>query len=83
MNSERVGYRYSASEAGHPAVGRAIRKLRKQLGYSPEQFAVECEVSYGTIQRIERGYLPYTPTFAKIASTLGVTMDQLFYADEP
>ena len=54
-------------------------KIRKQKGWSQEKLAVESEISYNTIIKIERGGIknPKIETVIKLAEALGVAIDEL------
>ena len=54
-------------------------KIRKQKGWSQEKLAVESEISYNTIIKIERGGIvnPKIETVIKLAKALGVSIDEL------
>lgn len=54
-------------------------KIRKQKGWSQEKLAVESEISYNTIIKIERGGIknPKIETVIKLAGALGVSIDEL------
>ena len=54
-------------------------KLRKQKGWSQEKLAVESEISYNTIIKIERGGIenPKIETVIKLAKALNVKIDDL------
>lgn len=54
-------------------------KIRKQKGWSQEKLAVESEISYNTIIKIERGGIknPKIGTVIKLADALGITIDEL------
>jgi transcriptional regulator with XRE-family HTH domain len=54
-------------------------KLRKQKGWSQEKLAVESEISYNTIIKIERGGIknPKIETVIKLSHALGVKLDEL------
>lgn len=54
-------------------------KIRKQKGWSQEKLAVESEISYNTIIKIERGGIknPKIGTVIKLADALGVSIDKL------
>lgn len=61
------------------AFGKRIAELRKQSGYSQEQFAYKCEVDRTYIGTIERGEKsPTLNTIGKIANALNITMKELF-----
>lgn len=54
-------------------------KIRKQKGWSQEKLAVESEVSYNTIIKIERGGIknPKIETVIKLSNALCVSIDEL------
>ena len=54
-------------------------KLRKQKGWSQEKLAVESDISYNTIIKIERGGIknPKIETVIKLAKALSVSIDDL------
>lgn len=54
-------------------------KIRKQKGWSQEKLAVESEISYNTIIKIERGGIknPKIGTVIKLAEALNVSIDEL------
>lgn len=54
-------------------------KIRKQKGWSQEKLAVESEISYNTIIKIERGGIKNSKieTVIKLAEALGVSIDEL------
>ena len=54
-------------------------KIRKQKDWSQEKLAVESEISYNTIIKIERGGIknPKIETVIKLANALGVSIDEL------
>jgi transcriptional regulator with XRE-family HTH domain len=59
-------------------VGSVIRGLRKQLGLSLRQLAAKAEVHPGYLTRVERGLAePGVGVVARLASALGVTVDEL------
>ncbi len=59
--------------------GKRVAELRKELGYSQEQFAFKCEVDRTYIGTIERGEKsPTLNTIAKIAKALGISISELF-----
>jgi transcriptional regulator with XRE-family HTH domain len=61
------------------ALGRRIRELRTEQGYSQEAFADKCGVHRTFMGTIERGEsnLSFQNTL-KVAITLGVTLSDLF-----
>jgi transcriptional regulator with XRE-family HTH domain len=69
----------------HAAFGEAIRCVRKQLGISQEELALECGLDRTYISGIERGTRnPSLTNILKIAAALQVTPDALFTrAQEP
>lgn len=60
------------------ALGRAIRRLRKERGISQEQLALDAEVDRSYLGRVERGDNNVAIlTLAKLAKALGVTVAKL------
>ena len=60
-------------------LGKRIRQLRKDKGYSQEGFAFECGLHRTYIGCIERGEKNITvANVEKIAKTLKITMEELF-----
>jgi len=63
----------------HAAFGGAIRDIRKQLGVSQEELALECGLDRTYISGIERGTRnPSLTNILKIAAALQVTPAELF-----
>ncbi len=61
------------------AFGKRVAELRKNAGFSQEQFAFECNVDRTYIGTIERGEKsPTLNTIAKIADALNITKSELF-----
>ena len=61
------------------AFGKRVAELRKNAGYSQEQFAFKCDVDRTYIGTIERGEKsPTLNTIEKIASALGISKSELF-----
>ena len=61
------------------AFGKRVAELRKNAGFSQEQFAFECNVDRTYIGTIERGEKsPTLNTIAKIADALNITKSALF-----
>lgn len=61
------------------AFGKRVAELRKNAGYSQEQFAFKCKVDrtyMGTIERGEKS--PTLNTIVKISNALGITKSELF-----
>ena len=56
-----------------------LSKIRKQKGWSQEKLAVESNISYNTIIKIERGGIknPKIETVIKLSKALNVTVDEL------
>lgn len=61
------------------ALGRRIRELRAEQGYSQEGFADKCGVHRTFMGTVERGEsnLSFQNTM-KVAATLGITLSELF-----
>jgi transcriptional regulator with XRE-family HTH domain len=61
------------------AFGKRVAELRKNAGYSQEQFAFKCDVDRTYIGTIERGEKsPTLNTIVKIANALGISKSELF-----
>ena len=59
----------------------SIRVIRERRGLTQEELAKLCELPRPHISSIERGeYRPRVDTAQKIATALGVTLDDLFAA---
>lgn len=56
-----------------------LAKIRKQKSWSQEKLAVESNISYNTIIKIERGGIknPKIETVIKLAKALDVAIDEL------
>ena len=66
------------SEQPQPALGKAIRQLRRERGVSQEALAYEAGVTSGTLSLIERGLSNPTWGTAKgIARALDVSIGEL------
>jgi transcriptional regulator with XRE-family HTH domain len=60
-------------------VGRAVRQLRKQLGYSQETFAAACGVHRTFVGAVERAEVNVTlASLERLASGLEVDVARLF-----
>ena len=60
------------------AFGKRVAELRKDAGYSQEQFAFKCGVDRTYIGTIERGEKSHTlNTIVKIAKALGISKSEL------
>ena len=67
-------------EAG---IGGNIKEVRLGLKYSQEKLANMCEISNSTLSAYERSKkIPNLITIAKIAKSLGVSIERLYYGDE-
>jgi transcriptional regulator with XRE-family HTH domain len=60
------------------SLGRRIRDLRSQRGWSQEKFSEICDVHRTWMGQIERGKNISVKTLANIADGLGVTLSELF-----
>jgi transcriptional regulator with XRE-family HTH domain len=59
--------------------GSAVAARRKELGFSQEFVANQCEVTQQTISKIESGRLiPMDALKIRLANTLGTTPGELF-----
>ncbi len=59
--------------------GLRLRKLRKEKGFSQDQFAFETEINVSTISRIERGiHNPRLVTLYQLAEALNIEVKELF-----
>jgi transcriptional regulator with XRE-family HTH domain len=66
------------SEQPQPALGNAIRQLRRERGVSQEALAYEAGVTSGTLSLIERGLSnPTWGTVKGIAAALDVSVVEL------
>jgi transcriptional regulator with XRE-family HTH domain len=66
------------SEQPQPALGKAIRQLRRDRGVSQEVLAYEAGVTSGTLSLIERGLSnPTWGTVKGIAAALNVSIVEL------
>jgi transcriptional regulator with XRE-family HTH domain len=62
------------------ALGRRIRELRTERGYSQEAFADKCGVHRTFMGTVERGESNLSfSNIAKVADALGVTLSTLFH----
>jgi len=60
-------------------LGKRIRQLRKDRGYSQESFAFECGLHRTYVGCIERGEKNITvANVEKVAKALKITMEELF-----
>ncbi|MFC4776372.1 helix-turn-helix domain-containing protein [Paenibacillus sp. GCM10023252] len=62
-------------------IGENIRKLRKGSGFSQEQLALRADINASYMGQVERGEKsPTVDVLSKIASALGVPLEQLVAA---
>ena len=60
-------------------LGKRIRYLRKQRGFSQEDLALECEINKNYLSDLERGRRnPSLLILKRIALGLGVSLEELF-----
>ena len=58
-------------------IGRNVKRLRREKGYSQEQLALEAESSPSILRMIERGEAnPTIKTLGKLAVSLGTTVEE-------
>lgn len=70
-------------KAEQEQVANRIEELRNAAGLSRQQLADQVDVHYQTIGYIERGeYSPSLVLALKIASVLGVSVEEIFWLDE-
>jgi transcriptional regulator with XRE-family HTH domain len=61
------------------AFGAHFRKLREAKGYGMREFALNADMEYGTLSKIERGITnPTISTALYLADALGVPHSELF-----
>lgn len=61
------------------AFGEHFRKLRKAKGYGMREFALDADMEYGTLSKIERGVTnPTISTVLYLAEALGISHSELF-----
>lgn len=66
-----------------PALGRAIRELRRKRGASLKELAPQAGVTFGTLSLIERGEAnPTWQTVRQIAEALEVSIGELAMLSE-
>ena len=64
-------------------IGKNIREVRLEKGFSQEELARNCGFSNTTLSAYEnRRKIPNLTTIAKIAKELDVTIERLYYGDE-
>ncbi len=60
-------------------LGEKIKRLRKERGYTQEQFAEMIDISSRNVSNIEQGIsFPKPETLEKIVKSFNVTTDELF-----
>ena len=63
-------------------LGEKIKRLRKEQGYTQEQFAEMIDISSRNVSNIEQGIsFPKPETLEKIVKSFGITTDKLFTSD--
>ena len=61
-------------------IGKNVKKFREQAGLTQEKLADKVNLSLRYIQCIEAGTrIPKTMTLLKIASVLGITLNDIVY----
>lgn len=64
-------------------IGKNIREVRNERGLSQEKLAERCNISNTTLSMYENSKkIPSLSTIAKIAKSLGVSIERLYYGDE-
>jgi transcriptional regulator with XRE-family HTH domain len=60
-------------------LGRHIRRIREQRGWTLEELAERMGVSANTVRRIERGQSqrPHVHTLSRLANAFGVALEHL------
>jgi len=67
-----------SSERPQPALGAAVRELRRKRGATQEALARDADLTTATLSLVERGEAnPTWDTLKKIAAALGVSMGEL------
>ena len=71
--------RKTLSEKAHSKIGVNIKKFSKKNGLSKSELVRRTGLDYHTIAKIERGVTPdpRVHTVVKIASALGITVEEL------
>lgn len=71
----------SNQELAERALGKAIQQARQFGGLTQQELCHKAELSYSTLAKIERGAIktPSVFTVARIASVLGVSLDELLW----
>jgi len=64
-------------------LGNRLKERRTELGLTQSQLADLCLVSRKTINTVENGvFVPSTLLALKLASALGLSVEQLFWIEE-
>lgn len=60
-------------------IGENIKKFRAKLGLTQDDLAKKADIKYTTLTKVESGVVskPSVQTMAKIAKTLGVSIEDL------
>ncbi len=70
-------------KAEQEQIANRIEELRNAAGLSRQELADQVDVHYQTIGYIERGeYSPSLVLALKMASVLGVSVEEIFWLDE-
>lgn len=73
----------TSQKTGDLELGKKIAQRREELGMSRKQLAEVTNLSYAYISQIETGYrLPSAKHHVILAKVLGVSLDELFGAEE-
>jgi len=76
---EVVLVNYKHNEAYCKAFGKQLRKLREGKGISMRQFAIEADIEYSQLSKIERGVINTTiSTVLVLAKALDIEVSELF-----
>lgn len=63
-------------------LGEKVKRLRKEQGYTQEQFAEMIDISSRNVSNIEQGIsFPKPETLEKIVKSFGITTEKLFTSD--
>ena len=69
-------------KGSQPAFGKAVKHLRKERGYSQNEFATVSGLTQAYLSRIERGIAnPQLESIKKIAACPGIPLPELFAFD--
>ena len=72
-----VNYKYN--QAFCEAFGKHLRKLREKKGMTMRQFAIEADIEYSQLSKIERGVINTTiSTALTLSNALQVDVRELF-----